>query len=65
MVKIEDIVFWILIALIVGVVIWKLVGSPTNTATLISLTLFIAGSEILLWRNLFKSDNKPNEGFCN
>lgn len=62
-VKIEDVAFWILIALAVFVALWKLVGSPTNTATLISITLFVAGSEILLWRALFSMDKKVTIGF--
>ena len=63
MVKIEDIIFWILIALIVGVAIWKLIGSPTDTATLISIALFVAGSEILLWKAFFAMDKKVSIGF--
>ena len=63
MVKIEDIAFWILMTLIIGVAIWKLFGSPTDTAALISITLFIAGSETLLWRALFSSEKKTAIGF--
>jgi len=62
-IKIEDIAFWILIALIIFVVLWKLVGSPTDTATLISVALFIIGSEMLLWRALFSFDKKVSCGF--
>ena len=58
MVKIEDILFWILIALIVGIALWKLFGSPTDIATLVSVSLFFAGSEILLWRALYSIDKK-------
>ncbi|MFH1711148.1 MAG: hypothetical protein ABH840_02445 [Nanoarchaeota archaeon] len=61
--KMEDIAFWILIALIIFVVLWKLVGSPTDTATLISVALFIIGSELLLWRALFSLDKKVACGF--
>mgnify|MGYP001560852760 CR=1 FL=1 len=61
--KTEDIIFWIIICLIVGVAIWKLVGSPTDTAALISITLFVAGSEIILWKALFKTDKRTEIGF--
>lgn len=63
MVKIEDLLFWILMALIVGVAIWKIIGSPTDTAALISLALFIAGSEILIWRAIFGIDKRTSIGF--
>lgn len=46
-----------------GVAIWKLVGSPTDTAALISITLFVAGSEIILWKALFKTDKRTEIGF--
>lgn len=61
--KTEDIAFWIIICLIVGVAIWKLVGSPTDTATLIAITLFVAGSEIVIWKALFKIDKRTEIGF--
>lgn len=63
MTRIENILFWILIALIVGIAIWKLFGSPTDTATLISIALFVATSEILLWRALFSIDKRTSIGF--
>ena len=63
MAKFEDILFWVLIALIIGVAIWKLIGSPTDTAALISIALFVAGSEILLWRAVFSIENKTTVGF--
>lgn len=61
--KLEDIMFWILIALIVGIAIWKLVGSPTDTATLISVILFVATSEILIWRKIFEIEKKTSISF--
>ena len=61
--KAEHIMFWVLIALIIGTAIWKLVGSPTDTATLISAVLFFAGSEILLWKTLFSIEKKTAIGF--
>ena len=62
-IKIEDIVIWALIMLVIGIIVWKLVGSPTDTATLISVTLFIIGSEILLWKTIFSMENKIVIGF--
>jgi hypothetical protein len=62
-IKPEDIMFWILIALIIGLAIWKLFGSPTDTASLIALSLFIAGSEMLIWKAIFKIDKKTSIGF--
>lgn len=61
--KIEDIIFWIIMSLIVGVAIWKMIGSPIDTAALIAVTLFIAGSEILIWKALFNMDKKTALGF--
>jgi len=62
-IRIEDIAFWILIALIIFVVLWKLVGSPTDTATLISVALFIIGSEILIWKAIFGIEKKTAISF--
>jgi len=62
--KIEDIMFWILIALIVGIAIWKLIGSPTDTASLISLALFVAGSEVIIWKSIFRIDKNTAVGFA-
>jgi len=59
----EDIAFWILISLVVGIAIWKLIGSPTDTAALISISLFIGGSELVLWKHLFAMDKRVSIGF--
>lgn len=58
-----DMAFWILILLIISVAVWKLIGSPTDTAALISVSLFFAGSEILLWRALFALEKRTSCGF--
>jgi len=63
MVKIEDIIFWLLIIGIIAIAIWMLSGSPTETNALISLAIFVAGSEILLWKALFNMDKKTVIGF--
>ncbi|MCX6748682.1 MAG: hypothetical protein NT076_03685, partial [Candidatus Pacearchaeota archaeon] len=60
---IENILFWILIVLIVGIAIWKLISSPTDTAALISIALFVAGSEVLIWKSLFGIDKRTCLGF--
>lgn len=62
-IKIEDILFWILIAGIIAVALWLLSGSPPETNALIAVTVFIAASEILLWRTLFLNDKKTAIGF--
>lgn len=64
-IKAEDIMFWILVILVVGLAIWKLVGSPTDTAALISFALFIIGSEVLIWKSIFSIDKKTSIGFTN
>jgi len=63
MMKIEDVIFWILIAVVVGIAIWLLSGSPTLETALISITLFVAGSEILIWRKIFSVDKDTTVGF--
>ena len=62
-IKIEDIIFWILIAIIVAVVIWILSGSPPLENSFPSLIVFILTSEILLWKALFNMDKKTTIGF--
>ena len=61
--KIEDIIFWILVAIIVIVVIWILSGSPPIENSLPSLIIFVIASEILLWKALFSIDKKTEIGF--
>ncbi len=65
MAKINDILFWILIALIVGVAILLLIttNSPLEVDALISFALFISASEILLWRAIFGIDKKTSVSF--
>ena len=53
----------ILILAAIGVAIWLLVGSPTTEQGLLMITIFIATSEILLWRTLFSIDKKTAIGF--
>lgn len=63
MVRAEDIVFWILILTIIGISLWLAFGSPEFESSLIAVGLFVAGSEILLWRAFFNIDKKTSIGF--
>jgi len=62
-IKIEDIVFWFIILLMVALAIWLISGSPTDTNAIIALTVFVAASELLLWKNLFSIDKKTAISF--
>lgn len=62
-VQIEDIMFWILIAAVVVISVWLLFGSPSLENALITIGLFIIGSEISLWRKFFSLDKKTAVGF--
>ncbi|MBI2042789.1 hypothetical protein HYT25_00170 [Candidatus Pacearchaeota archaeon] len=61
--KIEDITFWIIIILIIALAIWLLLGSPTDTSAIVALAVFVAASEILIWKSLFSIDKKTAIGF--
>lgn len=63
MVKIIDIIFWITILLTIAVALWLLHGSPTTENAVISITVFVAASEIMLWEYLYRIENKINIGF--
>ena len=63
MVRIEDIIFWILILSVIGVVIWLSFGSPDFESSLLALMIFVANSGILLWKFLFNLDKKTAVGF--
>lgn len=62
-IKLRDIIFWLLILSAIGVSVWLLIGSPTIETGLLMITIFIAGSEILLWQALFRMDKKTAIGF--
>ena len=62
-IKIEDIVFWAIIIAIIALAIWLLFGSPTDTSAIIALAVFIAASEILLWKAIFSIDKRTSVGF--
>jgi len=63
MIRIEDIVFWILILTSVAILLWLLRGSPTLENTVITVGLFILGSELMLWRKYFEVDKNTAVGF--
>lgn len=60
---IDNILFWILILLIIAVALWMLHGSPTEIGAIIGIAVFVASSEILIWRTLFNIDKKTSIGF--
>ena len=60
---INNILFWTLIILIIWIAIWKLIGSLTDTAALVTIALFVVSSELLIWKALFRIDNKNYKGF--
>lgn len=55
--------FWLLIFLITGIIIWKLFGSPSDMAMIISIGSLIISSEMFLWRNLFRVEKNVAIGF--
>ncbi len=62
-VRFEDVLFWILIAAVVSITLWLLSGSPPETNWLISIILFVAVSELLIWRYYFRLNKKTSVGF--
>ena len=63
MVKFEDLIFWIFILIIVGTALWLLHGSPPEISAIITIGLSVAGSELLIWKSLFKMDKNTAVGF--
>ena len=57
-IKIEDIIFWILIFAIIGIALWLLSGSPTEISAIIAVGIFVASSEIMIWKAFFKNNEK-------
>ena len=55
-IKVEDIIIWILIIAIIAIAICLLTGSPTQESALITIAIFVAGSELLIWRKIFAMD---------
>ena len=44
--------------MILGIAIWLAFGSPEFETSAITIIIFVAGSEILLWRTLFSMDKR-------
>jgi len=60
-IKIEDVLFWICIFMLILLALWMLHGSPTEIAAVISIILFVATSEVLLWKELFKVEKRTEQ----
>ena len=63
-IKIEDIIFWIAIIAIIGLIIWKLFGSPTDLATIITIASLLATGELSLLRKIYNIEKKVAVGFA-
>ncbi|MEK6935197.1 MAG: hypothetical protein AABW67_00250 [Nanoarchaeota archaeon] len=59
----EDIMFWIIIAGMIGIALWMISGSPTEMGAIIGIVTFAAASDTLIWKSLFKMDKKTAIGF--
>lgn len=59
----ENILFWFLILSVIGVVLWLAFGSPEFNTSILMAVIFVAGSEILLWKTLFGFDKRTAVGF--
>ena len=62
--KLEDIVFWFIIAALIGLAFWLFRGSPTTESAIISVAVFVATSEMLLWRKMFEVEKKTAVSFA-
>lgn len=62
-IKIEDIIFWIVIIAIIGLIIWKLFGSPTDLATIITIASLLAMGELSLLKKVYNLERKVAVGF--
>ncbi len=63
-ITIEDIVFFIFIAIIVGTSLWLMSGSPSEMNAIISIGIAVAGSELLIWKYIFNMDKKTAISFA-
>ncbi|MBS3088484.1 hypothetical protein J4402_01760 [Candidatus Pacearchaeota archaeon] len=62
-IKLSDVIFWLIIIAIVAIAIWKLFGSPTDTSSIIAIALFVAGSELIIWKYVFNLEKKTAVSF--
>ncbi len=63
-IKIEDIIFWILILIIVAIALWLLAGSPPEVNALVAIALFVATSELIIWKKLFAVEKNTAVDFA-
>lgn len=62
-IKIEDIIFWLIMLFIIIVAFWMLHGSPMDSSAIISIGLAFASSELLLWKKYYETERKTALGF--
>jgi hypothetical protein len=63
MVKIEDIIFWLIIIFIIGIALWLLHGSPTEEGAIISIGMAIVSSELMIWKKFYSLEKKTAISF--
>lgn len=54
----ESIVFWILILMTLGILFWLAFGSPEFETSAITIGIFVATSEIMVWKAFFSIDKR-------
>lgn len=59
-IKLEDIIFFIFLAIILGTSLWLLSGSPPEMSAIITIGAAVIGSEFLLWKKTFSIENNFN-----
>lgn len=62
--KAEDIAFWFIILLLIGLAFWLFKGSPTAENAIISLIVFFVSSEMILWRKVLEVDKNTAVSFA-
>jgi len=62
MVRLEYVIFWILILSVIGIALWLAFGSPEFNSSLIAIAIFVASSVIFLWKALFAIDKRNAVG---
>ncbi len=55
--------FWIVVLLTLLVILWKLNGSPSDFATIVSVGIFLLTTEILTWKKIFSIEKDTFIGF--
>ncbi len=62
-IRFEDVIIWILIVGIIGIALWMLHGSPSDAGAIVGIGLFVAASELVLWKNMFKVEKDVSISF--